>query len=98
MGPPKCGVCGGGMKPLFQSFYCPKDCDRIPERVEPETTQPIIRDWPSGGVIRWSGFNLPVVDPAAPIDGVFYINPDDEDDGTFLRNRRALQEWLRENP
>lgn len=23
-----CPVCNGGMKPLLNSFYCPKDCDR----------------------------------------------------------------------
>lgn len=25
---PKCPVCGGPMKPLFQSTFCPRDCDR----------------------------------------------------------------------
>jgi hypothetical protein len=41
MGPPKCEVCGGATKPLFQSFFCPKDCDRIPEPVATEKTLPV---------------------------------------------------------
>jgi hypothetical protein len=25
-----CKSCGGGMKPLLNQYYCPKDCDRTP--------------------------------------------------------------------
>lgn len=24
-----CGVCGGALKPLMTSWFCPKDCDRL---------------------------------------------------------------------
>ena len=36
----KCTVCHGEMKPLATSYYCPKDCDRIPAHVANEITKP----------------------------------------------------------
>ncbi len=36
-----CDDCGREMKPLSQSFYCPNDCDRKPQHVDPEKTEKI---------------------------------------------------------
>lgn len=38
----KCPDCGAEMKPLAYSVYCPNDCDRIPELIDPEKTEKII--------------------------------------------------------
>lgn len=31
-----CTQCGKEKKPLLSTLYCPNDCDRIPENIDPE--------------------------------------------------------------
>ena len=62
--PTKCPVCRGPMKPLFQGFFCPNECDLPAEKRAPKkatiATSPTLAEW---------GWDVPhVTPPRAPLN------------------------------